>query len=370
VQLAWLTMLAVLAMGLGACYSNSYYNPAKPHHTPEGFRNNYPHMERQSFLKWRWQRIWEDLPPPPQDGYRFETVPVERDALRGNRSETTLTWIGHATLLLQVGGVNVLTDPQFSERASPVSWAGPRRKVPPALRIADLPHIEAVLISHNHFDHLDLPSLRALHAQPGGPPHMFVPLGLKRFLEREGIGSVVEQDWWEHTEHLGLRIHQVPAQHFSARTPWDRNEVLWGGFVVEHPGLRFYFAGDTGYSRDFSDIRRRLGPIDLAALPIGAYEPRWFMRAMHINPAEAVQALQDLRAGHAVAMHWGTFEMTDEPIDEPPRALARALAEAGIPRERFFVMKHGETRRLAPLLRGRIARGEDCTEQERATAGC
>jgi len=350
------TVLPVLlGVALQACQGNPYYDPAKAHHAPDGFRNPAPHAERQSLLKWRWHRIWQDLPPPPERGYRFEQVAPNAARLRDNRGETTLTWIGHATLLLQVGGVNVLTDPQFSERASPVSWAGPRRRVPPALPVEALPHIDVVLISHNHYDHLDRASVRALAAQPGGPPRFFVPLGLKRWFAGEGIVTVLEQDWWEHADVPGLRIHQVPAQHFSSRTPWDRNAVLWGGFVVEHPSLRFYFAGDTGYSRDFADIRARLGPIDLAALPIGAYEPRWFMRAMHINPAEAVQAMLDLDARVGVAMHWGTFEMTDEPIDEPPKALARALAAAGIAPGRFLVFTQGDTRRLAPLLGGQMA---------------
>ena len=340
------------------------------HHARRGFRNNYPHMPPQSFLKWRWERLWAKLPPPPENGYRFETVATDVEALRGNGDEVTLTWIGHATLLLQLGGVNVLTDPHFGERASPVSFAGPRRKVPPALTPDALPHIHVVLISHNHYDHLDRDSVQALNRQPGGPPRFFVPLGLKPWLAAEGVENVVEQDWWDATDYLGLRIHVVPAQHFSARTPFDRDETLWGGFVVEHPALRFYFAGDAGYSRDYADIAQRLGPIDLAALPIGAYEPRWFMQAMHINPAEAVRAHQDLGARHSVAMHWGTFELTDEPIDEPPRALARALREAGIPPERFLVMKHGETRHLTPLLRTQVVGPDGCAAERLARAGC
>jgi len=340
----------LLGLALQACQGSPYDDPAKAHHTPEGFRNIYPHPPRGSFFAWRWQRWRDGLPARPKEGYRFEVMTPDAAWLRANRSETAITWIGHATLLLQVGGINVLTDPQFSRRASPFSWIGPQRVVPPALSLGQLPHIDVVLISHNHYDHLDLASVRGLAAQPGGPPRFFVPLGLKRWFAREGIETVTEQDWWDHADLLGLRIHQVPAQHFSSRTPWDRNATLWGGFVVEHPSLRFYFAGDTGYSPHFAEIRARLGPPDIAALPIGAYEPRWFMRAMHINPAEAVQAMQDLRARLGLAMHWGTFELTDEAIDEPPRALARALGEAGIMPERFLVLKHGEMRRMAPLL--------------------
>jgi L-ascorbate metabolism protein UlaG (beta-lactamase superfamily) len=284
--------------------------------------------------------------------------------------------------LLQVGGVNILTDPIFSERASPVSFLGPKRKVPPALALRDLPHIDVVLISHNHFDHLDLASVRALYRQKDGPPRYFVPLGLKAWFQDnvleektgkeapgqfpageqsktpggdgpDGKGAsrgeiVVEQDWWEFTDYLGLRIHQVPAQHFSKRSFFDNDEVLWGGFMVEHPDFRFYYSGDTGYSKDIADIAARFPTVDLAVLPIGSYEPRWFMKSMHINPEEAVRIHQDLRARQSVGIHWGTFELTDESMDEPPKALARALSRAGIPSEKFFLLKNGETRLLAP----------------------
>lgn len=348
--------LWVIVVWLTGCYTNPYYDPTKAHHTPQGFRNNYPHPPPGNFWKWRWERLLAGLPPEPRNGYRFEVVKPDHRFLAENDSAITLTWIGHATLLLQVGGVNILTDPHFTERASPLSIWGPKRKVPPALSLAQLPRIHVVLISHNHYDHLDRPTLVALSRQPGGPPMYFVPLGMKDWLEGEGITTVVQQDWWEYTDYMGLRVHQVPAQHFSARSPFDRDEQLWGGFVVEHPAIRFYFAGDTGYSQDFRDIGERLGPMDLAAISIGSYEPRWFMKVMHINPAEALRIHNDVRARYSVAIHWGTFEMTDEAIDEPPRALGRALAEAGIPPERFFLMKHGETRQLAPLLERPVSR--------------
>jgi L-ascorbate metabolism protein UlaG (beta-lactamase superfamily) len=345
------------------------------HHTPDGFRNNYPTGPRGSFWKWRWERFWSDLPVTPENGYDLEVLPVRLHTPAGD-GEITLTWIGHATLLLQLGGLNVLTDPHLTGRASPFSFLGPKRKVPPALSLEELPRIDVVLISHNHYDHLDRPTVVGLARQPGGSPRFFVPLGMKAWFADEGIEDVVEQDWWQHSDYRGLRIHQVPAQHFSARGLFDRNEVLWGGFVVEHPGFRFYFAGDAGYGPDFADIGARFGSIDLAALPIGAYEPRWFMKAMHIDPAEAVQAQQDLRARYAVAMHWGTFEMTDEPFDEPPQALARALQAAGRPPERFFLLKHGETRVLTPLRQGQGAGGgepslaQPCATARKEDASC
>jgi L-ascorbate metabolism protein UlaG (beta-lactamase superfamily) len=202
------------------------------------------------------------------------------------------------------------------------------------------------VISHNHYDHLDLDSVRRLAAQSGGSPRFYVPLGLDAWFRDAGIGNVVELDWWESRVEKGLTIHCVPVQHWSKRTLTDRDQTLWSGWVFEHPSFRAFFSGDTGYSRDFADIGRRFGGFDFAALPIGAYEPRWFMSAYHVNPEEAVRIQDDLHARIALGIHWGTFEMTDEPLDEPPQALARALAQRGRGKEHFFVLMHGETRRL------------------------
>jgi L-ascorbate metabolism protein UlaG (beta-lactamase superfamily) len=351
-------LMVVLMLGLpllSNCQSNPYYNPSKPHHTAEGFRNNYASRPPGNFWKWQWERFRDDLPREPANGYHPAVAQTDPAFLAANRTVPALTWIGHATLLLQYNGVNVLTDPYLTERASPFSFMGPRRKVPPALSFGQLPHIEIVVITHNHYDHLDAETVRRLNGQPGGPPRFLVPLGLKPWFAREGISNVTELDWWEHESHKGLEIMLVPAQHFSARTPWDRNETLWGGWVVRHPGFTFYISGDTGYSPDFEEIGRRVGRIDLAALPIGAYDPRWFMKTMHVDPEEAVQIYQDLGARYAVAMHWGTFQLTDEPIDEPPQRLAAALEQAGIPAERFFLMKIGESRVLTPLLKQSLA---------------
>lgn len=323
----------------------------KKHHTPEGFRNNYPTGPRPSFLKWQRERREKGLPKIPDGGYRFDVLRPDVAWLAANRTEPTLTWIGHATFLLQLGGLNILTDAHFSERASPVQFAGPQRVVPPAMRMAELPHIDAVVISHNHYDHLDRETVRHLAKQRAGSAHFFVPLGLKAWFAGQGIRAVTELDWWDEALHHGLRFMLTPVQHWSARTPWDRDKTLWGGWVIEHPRLRFFFTGDTGYSHDFKDIGARLGHVDLAAIPIGAYDPRWFMQVMHVNPEEAVKIHQDLRARHSVAMHWGTFILTDEPLDEPPHRLATARRAAGISPEAFFVMKHGETRRLDSMLR-------------------
>ena len=348
---------------LAACRSNPHYNPAKSHHTRDGFRNNYPHQEKQSFWSWQWERWKNGVPPDPDGGYGFALVKPDVAFLKANRNEPTLTWIGHATLLLQLGGVNVLTDPHLTERASPVSFAGPKRHVPPALSIAELPHIDAVVISHNHYDHLDAGTVKQLNLQAGGPPRFFVPLGQKAWFASEGIDNVAELDWWDSVQYRGLDIHLVPVQHWSARTPWDRNQTLWGGWIIERADLRFFFSGDTGYSKDFADIRSRFGRIDLAAIPIGCYEPRWFMQANHVNPEESLQIHRDLGARRSVGIHWGTFRLTDELLDEPPRKLAEALAKAGVAPERFFLMQHGETRKLDFL---RSTSADEAAQPERA----
>ena len=339
-------LCAVCAMLLGAYDSNPHYIPAKSHHTREGFRNKYPVPERGSFWKWQWNRWTKGVPDNPKDGYAFALMQPDVAFLAGNRSEPTLTWIGHASFLVQVGGVNLLTDPMFSERASPVSFAGPKRYVEPPLDLRSLPHIDAVVISHNHYDHLDLPTVKRLNRQQGGAPRFFVPLGLKQWFGGNGIDNVTELDWWDNAELMGLKLTLTPVQHWSSRTPWDRDRTLWGSWVIEQAQVRLFFGGDFGYSPDLADIGRQFGHFDLAMLPIGCYEPRWFMRAMHVNPEEAVRAQQDLHARYAVAMHWGTFRLTDEVLDEPPRKLGEALKQAGVAPERFFVMRHGETRKL------------------------
>lgn len=342
--LAFAMVLLVLLSCAGA---NSYFDPLKAHRAADGFRNNYPHPEKAGFWRWQWERWRAGPPKEPPGGWRFETVRVDAQALQAKRHNPGVTWIGHATLLVQMGGVNVLTDPLFSERASPVAFAGPRRVVPPVPALAELPHIDAVVISHDHYDHLDLESVRALAAQAGGSPRFFVGLGLKAWLAQLGIADAVELDWWERTEFKGLDISFVPVQHWSKRGLTDDNRRLWGGWVLRHPELSFFFAGDTGYSPDFADIGRRFGGFDLAAIPIGSYAPRWFMKIMHVDPAEAVAIHRDVRARQSVGIHWGTLaRLSDEDLDEPPRKLAEARAAAGLKDEDFFVLKHGETRRL------------------------
>ena len=342
----------VLVVMLCACATatNVYFNKDKPHHTVDGFRNNYVAglgNSRGAFWKWQWERTVAGLPMAPKNAYAFPRVAPDVAWLKANRSVASATWIGHATVLVQVAGVNILTDPHLAERASPVSFAGPKRRVPPALDFGQLPHIDAVMISHNHYDHLDENTVTGLSRQSGGSPRFFVPLGNKPWFEDLGIRDVVEMDWWDRQSFMGLEIHFTPVQHWSARSFTDRFKTLWGGWYVRAPALSVFFAGDTGYSKDFSDIAARLGPVDFAMLPIGAYEPRWFMEGQHVDPAQSLQIHRDLRARRSLGIHWGTFELTDEPLDEPPQKLAAALRDAGIPAAQFSVIRHGETITLA-----------------------
>ncbi len=270
------------------------------------------------------------------------TVPIEaRRPPTPGSDEIVVTFIGHATVLIQIGDTGVLTDPVYAERASPVAFAGPRRVRAPGVRLADLPAVSAVLLSHNHYDHCDLETLRALDRRFAVP--VVAPIGNGRLLRSAGVRHVEELDWWQRAATVPLPITLTPAQHFSGRHAFDRNRALWGGFLIAAGGRGILFAGDSGYGPHFRDIAARLGPIDLALLPIGAYEPRWFMKDIHMNPAEAVQAHLDLAARHSLAMHWGTFQLTPEGIDEPPRELATALHERGVPSELFQTVAVGES---------------------------
>jgi len=252
-----------------------------------------------------------------------------------------VTWIGHSTLLVSINGQHILTDPIFIGRASPFSFLGPKRVGRPAMQISELPAIDAVVISHNHYDHLSLPSLKALYqSQPD--IHYFVPLGLSELLQKAGITNITELDWWQSATHNEIEFTATPVQHWSSRNSFDRNRTLWAGWMVKWPHFSFYFAGDTGYSGDFIQTRERLGAPDLAAIPIGAYNPREFMKASHVNPEEAVQIFNDLMPGQAVAIHWGTFKLTLEPLQEPPLRLAAALTKAGIGATRFLALTHGQ----------------------------
>jgi N-acyl-phosphatidylethanolamine-hydrolysing phospholipase D len=256
-----------------------------------------------------------------------------------------VTWVGHASLLIQLDGLNILTDPMWSERASPVQFAGPRRHPAPGIAFEDLPPLDVVLQSHNHYDHLDSATVRHL-VRSHREASWFVPLGLASFVQKRGAraGAIVELDWWQESSVRSLRITATPAQHFSSRGIGDRGDTLWCGFALTGSNARrVYFAGDTGYHPEFGTIGERCGPFDVALMPIGAYEPRWFMRYLHMNPEEAVAAFRSLNARVMVPMHWGTFKLTDEAMDEPPIRARAAWDAAGLPPSGYRQLAHGET---------------------------
>jgi len=260
-------------------------------------------------------------------------------------SKPTVTWIGHATLLMQMEHVTFITDPIWSKRPSPVPVMGPSRFVAPGLAIDDLPPLDFVLISHNHYDHLDLPTLITL-AERSADTTFFVPLGNAALLRSNGIENVKELDWGQTATYKGATIHCLPSQHWSKRSLTDDHKALWSSWAVTGAERRFYFSGDTGYFAGFEDIGNLLGPFDLAAVPIGAYEPRAMMRESHMNPEEAVQAAQDLQAKRAIAMHFGTFDLSDEPLDEPPQRFKAAAADTVLGDADAWVLNIGETRQF------------------------
>jgi N-acyl-phosphatidylethanolamine-hydrolysing phospholipase D len=264
---------------------------------------------------------WKLLSGNAYDKRRPPVIPrVENDGsyLRARDPRPSITWVGHSTFAVQDGGEVFLTDPHFGPRA-----LLPRRLTPPGIPLAAVPEDAFVVLSHNHYDHLDAWTVRRL------PPSLpwFVPLGLGSWLRRRGVRQVTELDWWQEVRHGRWTLTFLPAQHWSNRLSMPRNSTLWGSWLVDSGSRRLYFAGDSGYFSGFREVGRRCAPIDVALLPIGAYEPRWFMRYQHVDPAEALQAFADLGAARMVAMHWGGFDLTDEPADLPPQELARLLAE-------------------------------------------
>jgi L-ascorbate metabolism protein UlaG (beta-lactamase superfamily) len=256
--------------------------------------------------------------------------------------EVVLTFVGHASFLIQTPQGNVLTDPVWSERASPVQFAGPRRMRAPGVALSDLPKIDVLLLSHNHYDHCDVATLRAI-ARRFGPPVAVTPLGNGKLLRKCGFRHIEELDWWQQAAGTPLPVTCVPAQHFSGRGFFDRNRALWAGFHLDAGSRRMLFAADSGYGEHFKAMRARLGAPDVALLPIGAYEPRWFMKDIHMNPGESVQAHCDLESRLSIAMHYGTFQLTPEGIDEPVRDLAEALRARGVPAEKFRTLAVGES---------------------------
>ena len=307
----------------------------------EFFNPGRPRGGKSRLDLWRWRLSGGKVPwpIPADDAGRLPIAAVP--AAPDEPGAVAATFVGHSTFLLRWRGLTVLTDPVWSERCSPVSWAGPRRARPPAVAWGDLPPVDVVLVSHNHYDHLDIPTLRKLRAH--SDPLIVTGLGNRAFLASQGLPNVVELDWWQ-THAVGeATVAFAPAVHWSNRGGYGRNATLWGAFMVEVRGTRVYFAGDTGYGNHFSETRRRLGAPDLALLPIGAYEPRWFMKEMHMNPDEAIQAHRDLGARRSLGMHFGTWQLTDEGIGAPLAALAAGRVSGGIEASDFRAPEFGET---------------------------
>ncbi|MGB5216892.1 MAG: MBL fold metallo-hydrolase [Smithella sp.] len=344
--------LAALVVGGGSLTVNAVVAEGLPqekqppaHHTINGFRNIYHNTENglADYLRWKFGIVTDEEPAmtlAQMIPYAPDIVAPDYQRIHHpDPDKIQITWIGHSTFLIQVAGINILTDPVFNSRLSPVRGIGFKRRSPPGIPLDRLPPIHAVLISHNHYDHLDLYTVKKL----GNSPKYFIPLKLGKWFRDQKITNYVEMDWWDTTMFKDIRIVSVPGQHFSRRGVRDGNKTLWSGWVLETQRGKILFAGDTGYSPHFREIREKLGPMRLALLPIGSYRPRWFMKAIHMDSPDAVFAHKDLQAKQSIAMHWGTFQLTDEPLGEPPLYLKKAMTEASIADESFLVMKFGET---------------------------
>ena len=323
-----------------------YRGPASGHFDGERFHNiePKPHKDLWSLLKWQFSRA-------PQPDWIAQPGPEHPPALaeRVTGSDLQVTYINHATLLIQQHGLNILTDPVWSERVSPFQFIGPRRYHPPGLSLDQLPAIDLILVSHNHYDHLDLDSLAQL-AVRFPRARVVTGLGNAALIGESGFTRIDELDWWQSlTLSRDVTLHAVPVQHWSARTRADTNQTLWLGFVLESAQGPVLFPGDSGLGPEFKLIHERFGPMRFAALPIGAYAPRWFMRDNHMDPDDAVQAHLQLHSQCSMAIHFGTFKLSDEGQFAPPMALQHALHDHHVAAEAFRAPKPGEQWRVAPL---------------------
>lgn len=317
-------------------YQNKYYDKTKKHHTIKGFCNSEPFsISYQAIRKWQKER----KVTPPQAGYELFKANWFQKA-NFTLDSDAVWWLGHATALIKINNKTILTDPIFSDRASPVSFAGPKRHVPCACSIDELPHIDIIVISHNHYDHLDYASIRQL-VKRFPLVSVLVPLGLKTKLQRWGAKQVFELDWWQTINIDGVILSAVPAKHWSRRSINDTNRTLWCGWMIEHHHRCIYFVGDTGYSAEFSQIKQNFPHIDIALIPIGSYAPRWFMSNQHIDPQQALQLFHDVGCKRAMAIHWGAFELADDPLDEPPRLLQQLFEQYRVKETDFLIIKTG-----------------------------
>lgn len=284
-------------------------------------------------LRWKIGSISESTPWPDDiDSKQFKPA-------RQTSVKPVITVINHASVLIQVDNLNILTDPHYSLRASPVQFAGPKRVVKPAIAFDDLPSIDIVLISHNHYDHLDLATLKRLKDRDA--PKFVAGLKTKSFLEDNGIEGAIDLDWWQSIKANKTKITFVPSQHWSARGIFDKREMLWGGFYIEN-SHKIYFAGDTGYGKFFKKIKENLGAPDLSLIPIGAYEPRWFMKDAHLNPKDSLQAFKDLESKKMIGIHFGTFKLTDEGYNDPIVTLREEIKASNMDPEKIIIPIFGK----------------------------
>lgn len=332
--------LLAACFGAGCFAAPAYHGQVSDHFDGQHFFT--PHAQQQQptgarLLRWLFLRDAATWP-------HWIDEPIgEKPVARVGPNELRITTIGHASVLIQYDGVNILADPVWSSRVGPVSWAGPKRVRPPALRFEDLPPIDAIIISHNHYDHLDMPTLIRLEAEQHPP--IFAGLGNRALFEENGIHTAHDLDWWQRVSLTpGMTLTSVPVQHISMRGLSDKAETLWTGFVIETAHGRVYFGGDTAYGSHFAEAYERLGAMRLALLPIGAYDPRWMMGPVHMDPAQAVQAALDLHAQVSVPIHLWTIQQTDEAYNAPLEALETALLDNGVPKSRWQPLHFGRAR--------------------------
>jgi len=289
---------------------------------PMGFKDLFKWMRTRQRVEWK-ELKESDYGPPPAER-------VVGDSL-------VVTFVNHSTFLIQTQGLNILTDPVWSERASPVPFAGPKRMRPPGIRFEDLPKIDIILLTHNHYDHLDIKTMQKLSS--AFSPKIYCPLGVGRYLERKGIFNISEMDWWDEIRiDSTLSLICTPAQHFSGRGMFDRDRTLWAGFALQTEKGSIYYSGDTGYGDFFKEIAQRISPIRLSFLPIGAYKPEWFMSPIHNSPEDAVRIHQILKSPKSIGMHFGTFPLADDGMEEPAAELRKVLEKEGIPEGEFIVL--------------------------------
>ena len=347
VMLKWfciilIALIVILIMFIAYTQSRQttyYQGPITDHFNGKHFVNAPPYQLKtfKDTLKWMFNRHRAQWPAHVQNTHQPSLNAPQQ-------GEIKLTYVNHATVLIQTPQLTVLTDPIWSKRTSPYSWIGPKRVRPPGVAFDQLPPIDVVVISHNHYDHLDLKTLQRLNQKFA--PMFIVPLGVDTLLREYGIQHVVALDWWQAATIKQAVITFMPTQHWSARGISDRFATLWGSYGIAVGGQKIYFGGDAGYSPYFKLIKTKWGAPDVALLPIGAYAPRWFMQQNHMNPEEAVQAYQDLSAKFALGIHFGTFQLTDEAIDQPLKDLAAALEKLKVDKHQFITLDNGETKTL------------------------